>query len=223
VSSTEVIFPYAGADPDRERALSWVAERCDFPYTVARSKLPFNKAMTLMPAIARSSAQIVVAHDADVWTPGLALAVQAVRDGAAWAVPHWKVHRLSAEATRAVLGGGEWSGQPLARPVYTGIAGGGVIVAHRDTFLDIPLDPRFHGWGQEDESWAMALWCLLGEPWRGEDPLVHLWHTLEPRHGQRMGSQAGWDLRNRYAQVRYDEANMRQLLQEAQDALLQPH
>jgi hypothetical protein len=215
-------MPFAGADPDRKLALDWATERLDFPYTVATSTLPFNKAMTLMPAIERSSAKIVVAHDADVYAPGLACAVQAVEDGAAWAIPHWKVHRLSADATRAVLGGSEWPGQPLARPVYTGMAGGGVVVALRDTLLDIPLDPRFDGWGQEDESWAMALWCLLGEPWRGEDPLVHLWHTLEPRHGQRMGSQAGWNLRNRYSQVREDKAGMRQLLQEARDALLSP-
>jgi hypothetical protein len=221
--AAEVIFPYAGADPDRERALAWTTERCEFPYTVATSKLPFNKAMTLMPAIERSSAEIVVAHDADVWTPGIACAIRAVEDGAAWAIPHWNVHRLSADATRAVLGGSGWSGQPLARPVYTGVAGGGVVVALRDTMLDVPLDPRFQGWGQEDESWAMALWCLLGEPWRGEDPLVHLWHTLEPRDGQRTGNQVSWTLRNRYATVRYDQAGMRQLLAEAKDALLQPH
>lgn len=219
--AVEVIFPYAGSDPDRERALAWATERCEFPYTVATSTLPFNKALTLMPAIERSSAEIVVAHDADVWTPGLSGAIQAVADGAAWAIPHWSVYRLSEEATRAVLGGSEWPGQPLARPVYGGMAGGGVVVALRDTLLDVPMDPRFDCWGHEDESWAMALWCLLGAPWRGQDPLVHLWHTLEPRLGQRMGSQAGWNLRNRYALVRHDQPGMRQLLQEARDALLQ--
>jgi hypothetical protein len=202
-------MPFAGADRDRQRALTWATERCDFPYKLAVGDLPFNKAMTL-------------AHDADVWTPGLASAIQAVEDGAAWAIPHWNVYRLSEDSTRAVLGGSGWPGQPLARPAYTGMAGGGVVVALRDTLLDIPMDPRFQGWGQEDESWAMALWCLLGEPWRGEDPLVHLWHPLEPRDAQRTGNQAGWTLRNRYAQVRYDQPGMRQLLREAQDALLQP-
>jgi hypothetical protein len=220
--AVEVIIPFAGADPYRQRALTWATERCNFPYKLAVGDLPFNKAMTLMPAIERSSAKIVVAHDADVWTPGLANAIQAVEDGAAWAIPHWSVYRLSEDATRAVLGGSGWPGQPLARPVYTGVAGGGVVVALRDTLLDIPMDPRFQGWGQEDESWAMALWCLLGEPWRGEDPLVHLWHPLEDRDGQRTGNQVSWTLRNRYASVRYDQPGMRQLLQEAQDALLQP-
>jgi hypothetical protein len=220
--AVEVIVPFAGSDPDRKLALDWTTERLDFPFTVATSTLPFNKAMTLMPAIERSSAKIVVAHDADVYAPGLSRAVQAVEDGAAWAIPHWSVHRLSAEATRAVLGGSEWPGQPLARPVYTGMAGGGVVVALRETLCDIPLDSRFNSWGHEDESWAMALWCLKGAPWRGEDPLVHLWHPLEPRVTPRMGSAAGWKLRDRYAHVRHDQAGMRQLLQEAKDALYSP-
>jgi hypothetical protein len=220
--AVEVIVPFAGTDPDRKLARDWALSRIAFPFKVATGPLPFNKALTVMPTIERSSAEIIAVHDADVWTPGLACAVQAVHDGAPWAIPHWGVHRLSEAATRAVLGGSGWPGQPLARPVYTGMAGGGVVVALRDTLLDIPLDPRFNGWGQEDESWAMALWCLMGEPWRGEDPLVHLWHTLEPRQGQRTGNQAGWNLRNRYAQVRHDQPGMRQLIQEAKDALFSP-
>jgi hypothetical protein len=102
------------------------------------------------------------------------------------------------------------------------MAGGGIVVTHRDTMLDIPLDPRFTSWGQEDESWAMALWCLLGEPWRGEAPLLHLWHPLEAREGRRKGSQAGWNLRNRYARVRHDSPGMRELLAEAKDAQFLP-
>jgi hypothetical protein len=220
--AAEVIFPYAGSDPYRQRALTWASAHCEaagFSSTVATSKLPFNKATTLLPAIQRSQAEIVVVHDADVWAPGLVGAVQAVQDGAPWAIPHWKVHRLSEAATSAVLlGGANWESQPCARPPYVGMAGGGVLVALRDTLLDIPPDPRFAGWGQEDESWAMALWCLLGAPWRGQEPLIHAWHPPAVRRGQRVGSRASWLLRNRYAKVRHDPAGMRQLLGEALDA-----
>jgi hypothetical protein len=218
----EVIIPFAGSDPDRERALAWVISRLQYPYRIASCLLPFNKARAVMPGIERSSAEIVVMHDADVWTPGLPAAVKAVEDGAAWAIPHWKVLRMSEGATRSVLEGAEWRGQVLARPPYVGVAGGGIVVSRRDTLLEIPLDARFTSWGQEDESWAMALWCCLGEPWRGEAPLVHLWHPLEAREGQRKGSQLGWDLRNRYACVRCDLPGMRDLLREAHDALLLP-
>jgi hypothetical protein len=222
------IIPYAGRDPDRERAVAWVLDHCDYPYTVALGELPFNKALTVMPAVERSDADIVVMHDADVWAPGLAEAVNAVEEGAAWAIPHWKVYRLTQSATHTLLRSAS-AGQDstawlatshLARLPYVGVAGGGIVVTRRDTMLDIPLDPRFTTWGQEDESWAMALWCLLGPPWRGEAPLIHLWHPLEPRQGQRKGSQAGWDLRNRYVRVRTDLPGMRDLLSEARDALL---
>ena len=215
----EVIIPYAGVDPYRERALTWVTDCCEYPYTVATGVLPFNKASTFMPAVEQSSAEIIVMHDADVWTPGLDKAICAVSNGAAWAIPHWFVYRLTEDATQRFVNGGGDDGD-LARPPYVGIAGGGIVVARRDTMLDIPMDPRFESWGQEDESWAMALWCLRGEPWRGEAPLVHLWHPLEAREGQRKGSQLGWDLRNRYARVRHDLPGMRDLLRESQDALV---
>ena len=214
----EVIIPYAGTDRDRLRALVWVMERCNYRYTVATGELPFNKACAFMPAVKRSKADIIVMHDADVWTEGLEKAVDAVINGEEWAIPHWYVFRLSRDATSEYIREGRIG--ELARPIYVGMPGGGILVARRDTILDIPMDPRFESWGHEDESWAMALWCLKGEPWRGEAPLIHLWHPLEARLGQRMGSHAGWDLRNRYARVRFDLPGMRDLVTEAQDALL---
>jgi hypothetical protein len=132
------------------------------------------------------------------------------------------VYRLTEAATEAVMAGADWQAQLLDRPPYTGMAGGGVVVAVREALLDVPLDSRFTGWGHEDESWAMALWCLLGAPWRGQGPLVHLWHPPEPRRGQRVGSVPSWRLRNRYASVRHDAAGMRTLLGEARDALVEP-
>jgi hypothetical protein len=220
--AVEIIIPFAGNDVDRIRALRWITQRLQFPYTVAAGDLPFNKALTVMPAIERSSAEIVVVHDADCWSSGLPAAVKAVEDGALWSIPHWKVLRISQSATHNMTLGTEPDGETLDRPAYVGMAGGGIVVSRRDTLLEIPLDPRFTTWGQEDESWAMALWCLLGEPWRGEAPLLHLWHPLEARESRRKGSQAGWNLRNRYARVRHDSPGMRQLLAEAKDAQFLP-
>jgi hypothetical protein len=216
--NVEVIIPYAGEDPDREQALAWVTERCEYSYSIATGTLPFNKARTVMPAVEQSSAEIIVMHDADVWTSGLEQAVQAVSSGADWAIPHWFVYRLTRDGSHQFMRG-QREGE-LDRPQYVGMAGGGIVVSRRQTMLDIPLDARFTSWGQEDESWAMALWCLLGPPWRGEAPLVHLWHRPEAREGRRKGSHAGWMLRNRYARVRHDLQGMRDLLAEAHDALL---
>jgi hypothetical protein len=84
--------------------------------------------------VERSSADVIVLADADVWTDGIPAAVKAVEDGAAWAVPHQLVRRLDEN-------GGE-----AERP-YVGIEGGGVVVAPREVILSCPLDVRFVGWG----------------------------------------------------------------------------
>lgn len=202
----EVIIPYGGDCPFRARALSSVTGRYPWPVTVARFDGPWCKAAAVMPAVERSTADVVVVADADVWSDGTAGAVQAVRDGAAWAIPHWLVHRL-----------GE-NGEPCEKP-YEGVIGGGIVAAPRDTLLKIPLDPRFVGWGQEDESWGAALRTLTGEPWRGTADLYHYWHPPQPRLSRTRGSREGWNLRRRYLRARRAPDQMRQLIEEAHAAL----
>src|SRR5690606_37809457 len=84
---------------------------------------------------------------------------------AGWAVPHRLVYRLSEAATSGVLAGLAPSpGMRLVQAPYVGYAGGGITVLPRSTYDQVPLDPRFRGWGQEDESWAHALTVLAGDP-----------------------------------------------------------
>lgn len=172
-----------------------------------------------MPAVERCSADIVVLADADCFTDGLEDAIAAVAGGAGWGIPHRTVHRLHEKGTAAVLAGKPWNRQPLAQKAYRGIEGGGYVVAKRDTLLEIPLDPRFVGWGQEDEAHAIALRCLRGPPWRGDAPLVHLWHPPQQRLSRTRGSREGWNLRRRYLRARQSPDQMRFLLEEARDAL----
>jgi len=172
------------------------------------------KAAAANPAIARSTADIIVQADADVWCDDLLPAVGAVRAGVPWAVPHNLVHRLSEAGTEAVLEGGEWRGQPLAQRPYAGFIGGGVVIAHREIFEAVPLDERFVGWGQEDEVHGAALCALYGAPWRGKADLVHLWHPPQERLSRRKGSDASWALRQRYWACRGDKQGMERLLEE---------
>lgn len=211
-----VVIPFAGACPHRERALDWVLRQLPYPVKIAAGGEPFVKARAVMPAVAACPDDVVVVHDADVWTEGLESAVMAVACGAAtWAVPHKKVYRLSQKGTEAVLVGEDWQGQPLEREPYRGLFGGGVVVAHRDTLLAVPLDARFVGWGNEDESWGVALATLAGKPWRGTAPLVHLYHPLAPKDGVRWGSKESQDLFWRYSVARRNPAAMRELLEGA--------
>jgi hypothetical protein len=219
----EFVIPFAGNDPHRLRALDWLCMHCQYPYAVATlSPGPWIKGLATWPAVKCSEADIIVIHDADVWTEGLDEAIQAVVDGAAWAQPHAMVHRLSESGTDAVLDGDRWEDQELVQSPYRAsvrCGAGGIMVAKREVLLDIPIDIRFVGWGQEDVSHDLALTTLVGQPWRGKADLVHLWHPSSPRLSRRVGSPAGWDLFCRYHEARLDPADMLALVSEAHAAL----
>jgi hypothetical protein len=197
--------------------LAWVRERYAWPIRLAPGSTPWVKANAVTPAIESSSAEIVVIADADVWTDGITDAIEAVQQGAPWAIPHLNVHRLTENGTAAVLGDAEWNAQQLDRRPYRGYEGGGVTVLRRDDYLDVPMDPRFTGWGQEDASWGYALRCLLGEPWRGTAPLIHLWHPPQARMTNKYGSPGGKQLWKRYLLARRRPDEMRKLVKEFSD------
>lgn len=215
--SVEVVVPFRGGCPHRERAWEWVSERLPYPVRIGECGEPWIKAHAVMPAIEASSADVIVVSDADVWCEGIPEAVDAVRRGAPWALPHSAVYRLTEEATLAYMAGGDHEKLPLTQRAYKGILGGGYVVAARDVLLSVPLDPRFVGWGQEDECWARVLTCLVGPHWRGKAPLIHLYHPPQERITRRWGSQESKQLARRYHKARRDPAAMRALLREARD------
>jgi hypothetical protein len=201
-----VLIPYQSGCPHREAALGWVlwAYHSEFPeWEVVVSRLedgvPWNKAKALMAAEdALDRHQKVLVADADVWCHNLKPAKAALADHE-WAVPHKGVFRLSPEATDQVLGGAEPDeDMTLDQRAYPGTVGGGMVLTYTETFRRVPLDPRFDGWGQEDESWGLALYMLAGHPWRGKAPLYHLWHPPQERMTRRVGSVASRQLQRRY-------------------------
>ena len=130
---------------------------------------PWRKAVAVADALTRADGDVLVVADADVWCDGVSVAVDAVIGGARWAIPHQRLHRLTELATAAVLDGQPWPRRDPAaytqRP-YTGRPGGGIVVMTRAMYERVPIDPRFGGWGHEDEAWALALYCLAGRPHR---------------------------------------------------------
>lgn len=208
-----VLIPYGNGTPWRRQALhtviGWYVQNLENArILLGYGREPWCKARAVAGALERTREEpIVIVADADCIAPGIHEAVQAVRDGASWAMPHLKVHRLSRHATTKVHEGVDpalltdrrlW----LDQNPYLGYEGGGVTVLGRQAYLDCPLDPAFVGWGQEDESWAMALNGLYGPPLRSRAPLYHLWHEKPARLTRYAGSEASLARLADYKRVR---------------------
>lgn len=174
---------------------------------------PWCKADAVADALSRADGDVLVVADADVICDAIRTAVDQVASPGPyrWAVPHRRVNRLSAAATSAVLNGSPLPPPPTARPrqragwgstfngeSYTGTVGGGLVVIARDLYQLVPLDRRFHGWGQEDAAWGRALSVVAGRSWRGGEPLWHLWHPPQPRMTRSVGNPDGLALYRRY-------------------------
>lgn len=223
---------------------------------------PWVKARAVLDALTHTDAGIVIAADADLLCEGVERAVQAVQSGEArWAMPHYMVYRLTPAATERVLAGGPLPpptrGKPVGRRhpaqrvrmwrasdfegIHKGAPGGGMVVLPRALYEEVPMDPRFQSWGQEDLAWSSALRMLAGRPARPanrkeDTPTYHLWHPTPPRiypsdivDGQvpwgRMrretGNPLGVELRARYTAATTPEA-MRALLAEIPQTCVSP-
>lgn len=222
--AVSVLVPYRPDGGCRDRAWEWVRRwwaRQHPRWQIVEGACPdgpWVKALAVADALARADHDLLIVADADVVCGGVRAAVNAVWDGAPWAVPHGRVHRLSEEATAQVLAGADPVAAlgGLARKPYTGVEGGGLVVLTRDAYRTSPLDPRFAGWGSEDESWALAMGCLLGKRWRGTEPLWHLWHEPMPRLNSHVGSAESRALHVRYQMASRNRASMRRLVAEHQ-------
>lgn len=146
---------------------------------------------------------VLVVYDGDVLVPAEALveAVTAVSGGAPWAVAHEWVDRLDQRSTVALLAG-EPSSWTLDRMAYRGVVGGGCTIVRRDVWESCPIDPRFVGWGGEDEAWGWALDTLYGPPWAGEARLTHLWHPHAAPGARRPPHAVSLGLRRAYQHAR---------------------
>lgn len=219
-----VLIPWRPGCPHRERALQWTVLRYQHELPDAEIRLgscnpdlPFNRSEAIIDAAARTSADVLVVADGDVYCP-VTEAIAHVSDHG-WAIPHLMVHRLSRESTEKLYAGADWWGLPLStdnaqdsKP-YKGHEAGTLLVLTREALTTAPPDRRFIGWGQEDAAWALALRRLVGPPWRGTHDLVHCWHPPQPRISRIVGSRDNKALLRRYRAARNTE-QMRHLVDE---------
>lgn len=226
-----VVIPFGGSCRYRLRSLGWLQDHLprmlpDASLHVGVCDGEWSKAVAVADAVDSSWADddVLVVHDADVWAPKLPNVVAVVEQRRRqWATPHTLVARLTEEQSAQVMAGTvPFSGvgtSRLEQPPYQGVVGGGCVVLPVGAYRTVPLDPRFRGWGQEDESWGFALRCLLGQPHRAPDPLYHLWHPHPPRRSRSVGNRDGERLRNRYRAAQGRRCDMEAVLDEVRGGI----
>jgi len=218
-----VLVPWRGGDPDRERAWAWLARWWADHYPTwpvlegIPPEGPWCKAAAVAAALSMTDADVLVVADADVLVPGVGQAVQLVAGrSVSWAMPHKRVYRLTEAGTDRLIATGTppppSRGDPargstpspirLIAETHHGEMGGGCVILPADLYRQVPLDPRFVGYGQEDTSWGQALTVIAGPPWRESNPLWHLWHQPQQRLTRAIGSHDGLALYRRYRAAR---------------------
>lgn len=218
--SVSVVIPWRAGCAHRGAARAWLGERLAArhpDWQIVDSDCEdtlWNKAEAIISGARRSFGDIIVMMDADVWSDGIIDSVDAVRKGAPWSMPHGRVHRLTEEATAALLDGAD-DASVLERCVekpYRGVDGGGIVVLSRDTLERVPPDTRFRGWGGEDEAWAAALSTLAGPGRRFDYPLLHLWHPPQERKTRSQGSDENTALWREYRAARGNRQRMLEVM-----------
>lgn len=214
VVKVSVLIPFASTGQHRLANLEFVRgkyEDSGWEVIVGACDGQWSKGRALADAFSRASHDVLVIADADCIADeaSLDLAIRAVADSAAWAVPHRRTWRLNQQMTRRLLEGSVARPQSPQQAV---VVGGGIVVCSRQAWLDSGgIDPRFLGWGGEDISFGWALETLCGPGVLGKGRLYHLWH---PPHASRRGSPDSEELAGRYRRARGDVEAMRRLVDE---------
>lgn len=221
--TTAVLVPYRGGEEHRERNWAWARDRYEQAgYEVIEGTSDaeaFSRTQGILDARSRTDAEVLIVADADVWCDGLPALVAATTN-LGWSVPGM-LHRLSPESTVKVLAGADWRGLPLSDDnpqdlhPYKVHEAGTLLALRSDVFDACPPDPRFVGWGQEDDAWSMALRAIVGPPSRVNADVVHLWHPPEPRKSRIVGNPDNAMLARRYRMVRHSRERMTALVEEA--------
>lgn len=175
------------------------------------------KAEAVRRALLNSTAEVIVLLDADVWCNPTAMwdAAMAIESGEhAWAIPHESVFRLTEESSEIVRQTEVWEGRCERMP-YLGVIGGGLVMMRRTFYDTAPFDPRFKGWGHEDQAAGLAWETIAGRPFRGFAKLWHLWHPRQPRETEGMGSLPSKLLLDEYIRATGNQEQMQRLVHAA--------
>lgn len=226
--NTAVIVPLSELlDDDRQRAWRWVETRYrtsqpEWEIVTGTCTGPWIKANAVADAITKTSADLLIVADSDVWCVQLPEFVARVADGTLeWATPHSRVFRLNRLGADHLLDGtldlGSHPPKRWLTQSHQAMLGGGLVVVPRALYERCPLDPRFVGWGGEDESFGRALCTFTSRRsarLHGANVLWHLHHAPQQRLNRKVGNEANAALGERYRLAAGDVAATAALIEE---------
>jgi hypothetical protein len=229
----QVIVPFSATSPERLDAMKWTTLRWvsfGFGVTVAEPVQPGPWRKAAVQAGAAQSAilrgaRVLIFADADVFMTDARRVCDAadhVLARGGWAMPAHEVWRMTQAASlRVVLQHDPTTSQPTGHWLacesderHRLHPGGGLTVMSTLAYMECPPDPRFEGWGHEDDAWSYALHCLMGPPRRAAGTLYHLWHPPQDRVSRLFGSEQNRALYARYADARRDPETIKAIIDE---------
>lgn len=179
-----VVIPWrSNGQPERERNFQITREWFE-PFSVVSADSEherFNRADSRNAGVrACMDSDVVVVCDADFLPP-----MEAVLAACEGALADGKLHQPFDEAlylteaeTASYLADGSLPGRSGAD-----LTGGCFVMTPEAWFAAGGMDPRFEGWGGEDDAFRIAAETLLGPRVHHPGVMPHLWHPFAGRFG----------------------------------------
>jgi hypothetical protein len=182
-----------------------------------QSKL-FNRSRAINQAAAKATGDLYLIVDGDIFF-GTKL-IDKILDAAPhhpWIIPFRRGYKLTFQASKTVTQSGLIQLPTRLRvnevECNCDYYGAFMNVMSRKAFETVGgMDERFFGWGGEEEALATALDTLVGEHFRMDETIFHLWHP--PADFHHPCRRPNNELKERYYQARENMAAMSQLIKE---------
>lgn len=185
-----VIVPwFDSGDPFRRRSMHWLMRRyrallpeVEFTWGAADTSVEFNRSATRNFLVENSSGDVLFITDADTifHVDQVRAAYKLIEEGVPWVIPYalGKYYNLTQETTARILANDPYLvvPEPLTW-IHKLDSWAGLLMVTRSAFNQVGgYDPRFRGWGYEDNAFRAALDIHVGPHQRTEHYALHLWH-----------------------------------------------
>jgi len=229
------LMPYRKSDESREKAFEWSVRKWQHDLPEAEiivasddGQDPFSKTVAVNNAYRDATTDIFAIVDADIWVDRNTIleSVKLIQENPMLFVqPCKNVARITKEKTEDIYNINVTQPFPTLKQhdiLRTSKVVGLICMFSRQVFEHVGgMDPRFRGWGGEDNAWNQVMHHVCGQTHVGEGTAYHLWHN-RARNDEGRPIWPGQSKRNGKLGKRYDEGAvnrvaMTKLLQEVKD------